>query len=108
MTPIRIGALVFAALVASFAAGPVRAQEATIGIDNFAFASAETTVRAGTKVLFVNRDDIPHLVVLANGKARSKALDTDDSFAFIFDKPGEFIYFCGLHPQMKGKIIVTP
>ena len=75
---------------------------------NFAFAPAATTVRAGTKVLLVNRDDVPHLVVLANGKARSKALDTDDSFAFVFDKPGEFIYFCGLHPQMKGKIIVTP
>jgi plastocyanin len=114
MTAIRIGALVFGALVVSFAAGPVRAQEATVGIDNFAFGPAETTVRVGTKVLFVNRDDvphlddIPHLLVLANGKARSKALDTDDSFAFVFDKPGEFIYFCGLHPQMKGKIIVTP
>jgi plastocyanin len=108
MTAIRIGALVFAALVVSFAAGPVRAQEATVGIDNFAFAPAEVTVKAGTKVLFVNRDDIPHLVVLANGNARSKALDTDDSFSFIFDKPGEFIYFCGLHPRMKGKIIVTP
>jgi copper binding plastocyanin/azurin family protein len=58
---------------------------------NLAFAPAATTVRAGTKVLLVNRDDIPHLVVLANGKARSKALDTDDSFAFVFDKPGEFI-----------------
>ena len=52
-------------------------------------------VKAGTKVLFVNHDDIPHLVVLDNGKVRSRALDTDDSFTFIFDKPGEFVYFCG-------------
>jgi plastocyanin len=65
-------------------------------------------IKAGTKVLFVNHDDIPHLVVLENGKVRSRALDTDDSFTFIFDKPSEFVYFCGLHPQMKGKIIVTP
>ena len=108
MTPIRIGALAFAALVVSVAAGPIRAQEATVRIDNFAFAPPETTVKAGTKVLFVNRDDIPHLVVLANGKVRSKALDTDDSIAFVFDKPGEFVYFCGLHPFMKGKVIVTP
>ena len=42
MTAIRIGALVFAALIVSFAAGPVRAQEATVRIDNFAFAPAET------------------------------------------------------------------
>jgi plastocyanin len=70
MTAIGIGALVFAALVVSFAAGPVRAQEATVRIDNLAFAPAATTVRAGTKVLLVNRDDSPHLVVLANAAPR--------------------------------------
>jgi plastocyanin len=48
------------------------------------------------------------LGTLGEAVACSKALDTDDSFAFVFDKPGEFIYFCGVHPQMKGKIIVTP
>lgn len=23
-------------------------------------------------------------------------------------KVGEYTYFCGLHPRMKGKIVVTP
>ena len=41
-------------------------------------------------------------------KLHSKALDTGDSFSFVFDKPGEVVYFCGLHPMMKGKITVTP
>jgi plastocyanin len=85
-----------------------RAEETTIAIDNFAFTPAERTVKAGTTVRFVNHDDIPHNVVLADGKVRSKALDTDDSFAYVFDKPGDFVYFCGLHPQMKGEIKVTP
>jgi len=85
-----------------------KAVETTIAIDNFAFTPAERTVRAGTTVRFVNHDDIPHNVVLADGKVRSKALDTDDSFAYVFDKPGDFIYFCGLHPHMKGEIKVTP
>ena len=87
---------------------PARAEETTIAIDNFAFTPAERTVKAGTTVRFVNHDDIPHNVVLADGKVRSKALDTDDSFAYVFDKPGDFIYFCGLHPHMKGEIKVTP
>ena len=110
MTRIPIRALAAAMVLAgafamnsAFAAG-----ETSIAIDNFTFAPAEVAVKAGTKVLFVNHDDIPHLVVLENGKVRSRALDTDDSFAFVFDKPGEVIYFCGLHPQMKGRIIVTP
>jgi plastocyanin len=105
MTGISFRAL---AVVVLLAAGSVHAEEATINIDNFAFTPAEATVKAGTKVRFVNHDDIPHTVVLADGKVRSKALDTDDSFTFVFDKTGEFVYFCGPHPHMKGEIKVTP
>ena len=84
------------------------ANEVTVGIDNFAFTPAELTVKAGTKIVFVNHDDIPHSIVGDSVKFRSKALDTDQSFAISFDKPGEIVYFCGLHPHMKGKITVTP
>ncbi|MFO1103679.1 MAG: cupredoxin family copper-binding protein [Methylocystis sp.] len=84
------------------------AEETKVTIDNFTFSPATLSVRAGTTIVFVNHDDLPHNVVDANGGFRSKALDTDETFARVFDKPGEFIYFCGLHPQMHGKIIVTP
>ena len=84
------------------------ANEATVAIDNFTFTPAELKVKAGTKVVFVNHDDIPHSVVGDTIKFHSKALDTDESFAFVFDKPGEIVYFCGLHPHMTGKITVTP
>lgn len=97
-----------ATALALFAPAAAQATGTTIVIDNFAFTPAETTVKAGTRVLFVNHDDIPHTIVLADGKVRSKALDTDDSFAFVFDRPGDFVYFCGLHPHMKGEIKVTP
>jgi plastocyanin len=103
------GQLLSVAIALFFLAGSAaQAAETTIGIDNFAFTPAETAVKAGTTVRFVNHDDIPHTVVLADGKVRSKALDTDDSYVYVFDKPGDFVYFCGLHPQMKGEIKVTP
>ena len=86
----------------------VWADDAKVGIDNFAFTPAELTVKPGTTVIFENHDDIPHLVVAVDGKYRSKALDTNDKFSVTFDKSGEFAYFCGLHPHMKGKIIVAP
>lgn len=86
----------------------LRAETAQIGIDNFAFTPAEITVKPGTTVIFENHDDIPHLVVDANGNFRSKAMDTGDKFSLTVDKPGEIDYFCGLHPHMKGKIIVAP
>jgi len=87
----------------AFAAG-----ETTVNIDNFTFTPAGLKVKSGTKVIFVNHDDIPHSVVGETIKFHSKALDTDESFAFVFDRPGEIVYFCGLHPHMKGKITVTP
>ena len=83
------------------------ADAASVGIDNFAFTPEVLTVKPGVTVTFVNHDDIPHLVVATDGKYRSKALDTNDKFSIAFDKPGEYAYFCGLHPHMKGKIIVA-
>jgi plastocyanin len=87
---------------------PAVAADTEVNIDNFAFSPKELTVKAGTTIIFRNRDDIPHSVVGANGEFHSKALDTDDSFSFTFAKTGTYIYSCGLHPRMQGKITVTP
>jgi plastocyanin len=100
--------LLAAGLVLLCGTSLARAEDAKVGIDNFAFTPAELTVKPGTTVTFENHDDIPHLVVAADGAYRSKALDTNDKFSMTFDKPGEYAYFCGLHPHMKGKIIVAP
>jgi plastocyanin len=86
----------------------VWAKDAKVSIDNFTFNPAVLTVKPGDTVIFENHDDIPHLVVDAGGKFRSKALDTDDKFSVTFDKPGKIAYFCGLHPHMTGTIIVAP
>jgi plastocyanin len=81
---------------------------ATVGIDKFLFGPMALTVKPGTTVTFENRDSTIHSVVGVGGIFRSKALDTDDKFSFTFDKPGEYAYFCGLHPFMKGKVVVAP
>jgi amicyanin len=87
--------------------GAVAAEEANVvTIDNFTFTSKEMTVAVGTTVKWVNHDDIPHNVINKDKVFRSKALDTDDSYSFTFASAGTYDYFCGLHPQMQGKIIV--
>ncbi len=103
--------LLFAAapVVALLATGiAARADDASVVIDNFTFTPATLTVKAGTRVVWKNEDDIPHTVVSDESPPlfRSKALDTDDSFATVFDKPGTYRYFCGLHPHMQGTIVV--
>ena len=79
---------------------------AAVEIGNFTFKAPMMSVKAGTTVTWTNGDDIPHTVVSKDGLFKSKVLDTGDHFSFTFAKPGEFGYFCSLHPHMTGKIIV--
>jgi len=50
-----------------------------IAIDNFQFSPTPLTVKAGTKVTWINTDATP----------------------------GTYDYFCALHPKMQGKVVVT-
>ncbi|PMS16471.1 hypothetical protein C0Z18_23175 [Trinickia dabaoshanensis] len=78
-----------------------------IEIHDFAFTPKELTVPAGARIVWTNRDDEPHTVVSAAGAFKpSQALDTDDSYSTVLDKPGTYAYFCGIHPMMVGKIVV--
>ena len=77
-----------------------------VTIENFSFAPAELTVSPGTEVTWINKDDEAHTVVTSGNTFKSKALDTGDKFSFIFRDPGTYEYFCSIHPQMKGKVIV--
>ncbi len=82
--------------------------ESRVTIDNFVFKPDVVTVPVGTRIVWENDDDIPHTIVETTGKFHSPALDTEDKYAFTFATPGTFDYFCGLHPHMKGKVVVTP
>ena len=77
-----------------------------VTIDNFSFGPMELTIPAGTEVTWINRDDIPHVIMSVDHKFRSRALDTDDKYSFKFQDPGTYEYFCAVHPKMTGKIIV--
>jgi len=82
------------------------ASTAEVKIDNFSFGPAAITVSVGTTVTWINRDDIPHTVVSTDKVFKSKVLDTDERFSFTFTKPGEYPYFCSIHPKMTGKVVV--
>jgi plastocyanin len=86
---------------------PVWAQEVKIDIKEFMFGPKDLNVAVGTKVTWVNDDQIPHTVAETHKVFRSGALDTNDSFSWVFNTPGEYEYFCALHPQMIGKIMVS-
>jgi Icc protein len=75
-------------------------------IDNFSFTPKEMTVKAGSTVVWTNKDDIPHTVTSDNNLFASPVLDTNQSFPFTFASAGKFTYFCKLHPKMTGVVTV--
>jgi plastocyanin len=99
------GAFVMGSAASITRAAPVAAV-AAVSIDNFTFKAPVVTVKPGTTVTWTNADDIPHTVVSKDGVFKSKVLDTGDRFSFTFAKPGQFGYFCSLHPHMTGTIVV--
>ena len=90
------------------AAVQAAANPAAVRIDNFNFTPPALVVAPGTTVTWTNADDTPHTVREKDGKFKSAALDTDDTFSQTFTAPGEYQYFCSIHPRMVGKIVVKP
>ena len=102
-----LGAVVGSVLAAGVLLARADETPGAITIDNFSFAPATLTVKAGTTVTWTNRDDIPHGIASANNAfKKGPALDTDDSFSFTFTTSGTYQYFCYLHPKMVGSIVV--
>jgi plastocyanin len=76
-----------------------------VKIDNFSFGP-DLTIPAGTTVTWTNHDDAPHVVASDTNIFKSKALDTDERFAYTFTKPGTYVYYCTVHPRMTAKVVV--
>lgn len=104
----RRSGFILAAALLLFAPAAARAGDQTVTIDNFTFAPNELKVAVGTKVTWINRDDIPHTVVSSDGPRsfKSPPLDTNDTFSMQFDRRGIYRYFCSIHPMMTATVIV--
>lgn len=73
--------------------------------------NVETTV--GSMLTWVNDDTAPHTVtsgivennrLTPDGSFDSGIMNPGDSFPFVFDKAGEYPYYCTIHPWMTGKV----
>lgn len=102
------GMATLAAIPAS-SQGPAPATE--IVIERFAFDPGAITVKSGTKLEFVNKDQVPHAIVAesASGEIfRSQdQISEGETYSVTLTAPGDIAFYCGLHPGMKGKITVT-
>ncbi|HLI18907.1 MAG TPA: cupredoxin family copper-binding protein [Rhodanobacteraceae bacterium] len=101
----------FALALAAHAATPAASTKAApgyqVGIRNFHFMPAKLVVPAGGTVTWINHDEEPHVVTSVGDRFKnSPALDTNDHYSATFAQPGTYTYFCSIHPQMVGTIVV--
>jgi len=87
-------------------------ETATVEIANFAYEQEDLTITTGTEVTFTNLDSAPHTVTAGTDADPmtdvfdSGLLQQGESFTFVFDEPGEYVYFCDRHPPMVGTVTV--
>jgi plastocyanin len=85
-----------------------KATTAIVTIEAFQFMPAEITVKKGSIVTFVNKDETPHTADPDSGKGftGSGRLKAGQSKAIVFNTVGTQAYHCAIHPSMVGKVIV--
>lgn len=82
------------------------ANEVTVEIRDFAFQPGNLEVRVGTTVTWVNRDTAPHDATADDGSWKTGTLGQDEAVPVTFDRPGEFSYYCSIHPSMQARVLV--
>ena len=80
--------------------------EADVAIDDFAFEPGNLQVPVGATVTWTNEESAPHDATARNGDWRTERLSKGDRDSLIFDKAGEFDYYCSIHPSMKARLTV--
>ena len=83
----------------------------TITIKNFAFTPQTMTVKTGSIVRWENKDSSPHRIIFIDKDGQDTILDSSvlsstQAWSQIFYKPGTYSYYCKIHPDMTGTVIV--
>lgn len=82
----------------------VEAAVTVMVIDN-KFEPSRVEVKPGQAVRWVFAGSMEHDVVAADGSFVSE-LQTSGEYVHVFDRAGEFLYDCSIHPEMTGVVTV--
>jgi plastocyanin len=83
------------------------ASQNSVAIQNYAFNPSTLTIQKGANVTWTNYDSVQHTVISDSGAFSSPLISTGDTYTYQFNNTGSFSYHCGIHPYMKGTIVVV-
>jgi len=104
MTPERIVLVVSVVLGLSVSA---RAEPIQVTIDKLVFTPVEVNAKVGDTIEWVNKDVLVHTATATNGDWNVN-IPGNQRGEVVLKKPGAADYYCKLHPNMKGRIVVAP
>ena len=75
-----------------------------VAIEDMRFTPATLAVRPGDRVVWTNRDLVPHTVTARDGRFDSKAIAANASFTWVATGAGRVDYACLYHPTMTAAL----
>ncbi|HXF52479.1 MAG TPA: cupredoxin family copper-binding protein [Dehalococcoidia bacterium] len=81
-------------------------REVTVEMRDFAFQPGNLEAPLGATVTWVNRDAAPHDATADDGSWKTERLDRGERGSVTFDRPGEYFYYCSIHPSMQARLII--
>ena|SRR5215831_6262207 len=93
--------------IAGLVSVPARAATVEVTIDKLVFTPAEVTAKVGDTVVWTNKDILAHTATAKNG-AWNVVIAPKQDGKLVAKQAGTFDYFCKYHPNMKGRLTVTP
>ncbi len=79
-----------------------------VEILNYQFGPQDLRVKVGSTVVWANFDSVAHDIKAADKSFESGNLPTQGRYFLTVTKPGTTEYFCAVHLEMRGRIIVEP
>ena len=83
------------------------ARSEKVEIVDFAYDPDPVTIQAGGKVIWINRDSAPHTATADDGAFDTETLEEGKLKSESFKQPGQYPYFCEIHPDMRGTVEVV-
>jgi len=95
----------FAAASCSRAPAPPRAETVSVVIDKVVFQQVETHAKVGDTIEWVNKDLFTHTST-SRDPQWDLTIEPGQSAKAVMTHAGTFDYFCRLHPNMTGRVII--
>jgi plastocyanin len=100
--------LLVVALLSLGAAVPAHAATIQIVMENLVISPAETSVRAGDTIEWINKDVFAHTARPRENGDFDVTIPPKKTVTSVVTKPGTVEYYCRFHPNMKAVLTVTP